>query len=224
MNADDPSVPQAGKPAMNFPYATVKYDIVNLAQGASVTVTMVFPGNIYVGAQYYKIDSTNGWHTIPFGDNDGDSTITLTLTDGDPDTDADGQANGIISDPGAIAVPPDVATSDGGGSSGCFIATAAYGSVMAPHVKILRDFRDRFLRHNALGKAFLNIYYTYSPPMADFIAGHDHIRTMVRWSLLPLVGLSWMSMKLGLIPSLALILLFNIGLIGLVRLKLRPTK
>jgi len=41
----------------------------------------------------------------------------------------------------------------GGGGGGCFIATAAYGSSMAPHVKILRDMRDRFLLCSDLGKS-----------------------------------------------------------------------
>ena len=52
--------------------------------------------------------------------------------------------------------PPPVVSGDGGGGGGCFIATAAYGSMMEPHVKILRDFRDRFMLHNSLGKVFIN--------------------------------------------------------------------
>ena len=40
----------------------------------------------------------------------------------------------------------------GGGGSGCFIAAAAYNSRMAPHVKILRDFLDRFWLHNSMSK------------------------------------------------------------------------
>jgi hypothetical protein len=99
----------------------------------------MFPDDIPVTSRYYKIDTSNGWHEIPFGDNDGDSTITLTLTDGDPTTDGDGKQDGTISDPGAVAISPSTSSTpavDSGGSSGCFIATAAYGSKWAPHVSL----------------------------------------------------------------------------------------
>jgi len=68
---------------------------------------------------------------------------------------------------------------------------------MAPHVKILRDFRDNFMLGNPVGKSFVRFYYTYSPPMADFIAKHDNLRTVVRVSLLPVVGISWITLKIG---------------------------
>ena len=38
---------------------------------------------------------------------------------------------------------------------------------------VLREFRDRFLLINAIGKGFVRIYNTYSPTIADFIANHD---------------------------------------------------
>jgi len=113
-----------------------------------------------------------------------------------------------------------VPASTGGGGGGCFIATAAYGSLVEPHVKILRDFRDRFLITNTLGKSFVNLYYKYSPPFADFIAKHDNLRMMVRMTLFPLVGISWVSLKLGILPTSLLILLFGIGLlVGLTKVK-----
>jgi len=57
----------------------------------------------------------------------------------------------------------------GGGGGGCFIATAAYGSSLESHVKVLRQFRDRFLLTNYLGKVFIDLYYTYySPPVAEY--------------------------------------------------------
>jgi choloylglycine hydrolase len=89
----------------------------------------------------------------------------------------------------------------------CFIATAAYGSMMEPHVKILREFRDRFLLENNAGKAFVRLYTACSPPLADFIAGHDTLRAAVRLGLLPIVGVSWAALKVGPRPVLVFILL-----------------
>ena len=111
----------------------------------------------------------------------------------------------------------------GGGGGGCFIATAAYGSIMEPHVKVLCDFRDRFLLVNMVGKGFVRLYYTYSPPIVDFIAKHDSLRAMVRISLLPVVGVSWIALKIGLVSTMALMLFFAFCLIGLVWFRRRET-
>jgi len=85
----------------------------------------------------------------------------------------------------------------GGGGGGCFIATAAYGSYLEPHVMILRKFRDRFLLTNSPGKAFVKLYYRYSPPAANFIAGHDILRALVRLGLLPFIWISQLSLIAG---------------------------
>jgi hypothetical protein len=117
-----------------------------------------------------------------------------------------------------ISADPPPAENTGGGDSdpGCFIATAAYGSLMEPHVKILRDFRDRFLLGNTVGNRLVSLYYTYSPPMAEFIKKHDNLRAMVRISLLPVVGFSWMALKSGTISTAALVLIFIPFFVGCV--------
>jgi hypothetical protein len=92
--------------------------------------------------------------------------------------------------------------------SGCFIATAAYGSPMETSVELLREFRDRFLLTHVVGKASVQFYYGYSPPIADFIAKHANIRRLVRVSLLPFVGMSWMALHLGIVPTMILMLIF----------------
>ncbi len=86
-------------------------------------------------------------------------------------------------------------TSSGGGGGGCFIATAAYGSLFEPHVKILQEFRDVYLLPSRIGKAFVDAYYRYSPPVADSIAEHDSLRAMVRVGLAPLVGFSYVMLN-----------------------------
>jgi YD repeat-containing protein len=69
----------------------------------------------------------------------------------------------------------------------CFIATAAYGSYFEPEVIILRQFRDNYLLTNDAGKYFVDLYYRYSPPFADYIREREGIKSAVRVSLSPLV-------------------------------------
>ncbi len=78
----------------------------------------------------------------------------------------------------------------GGGAgslSGCFIATACYGTPMAREVRVLSEFRDDYLLTNSLGKIFVGTYYKVGPRIASFISEHPRLKTVVRWSLKPLV-------------------------------------
>jgi len=63
---------------------------------------------------------------------------------------------------------------------GCFIATAAYGTPTAEQIDVLREFRDSVLLESTVGAQFVAWYYQFSPPVADFIAGNELLRTLVR--------------------------------------------
>jgi len=66
------------------------------------------------------------------------------------------------------------------GYLGCFIATAAYGTPTAEQIDVLREFRDVVLLKSTTGSRFVVLYYRLSPPIANFIARSDLLRTLVR--------------------------------------------
>lgn len=64
--------------------------------------------------------------------------------------------------------------------AGCFIATAAYGTPKAQEIDYLRDFRDDVLLESRLGILFVEAYYKYSPPIADWVAKNAWRKRAVR--------------------------------------------
>ncbi|MEE9533318.1 MAG: SBBP repeat-containing protein, partial [Acidimicrobiia bacterium] len=108
----------------------------------------------------------------------------------------------------SAAAPAPASSADGG--SGCFIATAAFGSALAPQVQLLREFRDRYLLPNSVGQAFVSLYYRLSPPLAEQIAGSEIIRAAVRVGLVPV--LAWVTLFLWS-PTLGLS--FPLAAVGL---------
>jgi len=66
------------------------------------------------------------------------------------------------------------------GSSGCYIATAVYGSYSAPQVYTLRKFRDRVLMNNAAGRVFVRVYYRIGPALAKRIGKCYSLNSLIR--------------------------------------------
>ena len=67
--------------------------------------------------------------------------------------------------------------------SGCFIATAAFGSELAPEVATLRRLRDAAVARSTLAKTAVDLYYRSSPPLAAALAHSDLARAAVRTAL-----------------------------------------
>ncbi len=99
-------------------------------------------------------------------------------------------------------------------STGCFIATAAYGYYSSEEVQALRLFRDRYLMTNSFGRAFVAWYYLVSPKIAAHINSHPGLKPLVRAGLMPVV---WAAMfmttttpliRLGAFGIIALLFVF----------------
>lgn len=79
----------------------------------------------------------------------------------------------------------------------CIIATATYGSEVAPQVQLLRNFRDRAILRTESGSNFMIAfnawYYSFSPTVANYISTHWVERTIMKGVLYPLIGILGLS-------------------------------
>lgn len=93
-------------------------------------------------------------------------------------------ATGLTGDTKPLTVNP---------KTGCIIATATYESEMAPEVAYMRHVRDVMIGSSEVGRLLVSgwnaFYYSWSPPIAQFIESHDAVKPIFRVLLLPLVGI-----------------------------------
>lgn len=117
--------------------------------------------------------------TVTVSVNQASTNFTATCTGFSP------QTLGGNSSTGSLLFQ--LAATGGGGTTGCFIATAAYGSDSAPEVKFLQDFRDNVLRRTRWGHKFFQElwkhYYHISPPISQEMDRDPELRRVIRWAI-----------------------------------------
>ena len=79
-----------------------------------------------------------------------------------------------------------------GNGGGCLIATATYGSELAPQVQQLRELRDNQLLQTESGSAFMgifnDIYYSFSPTIADYERENPMFKEAVKLTITPMLS------------------------------------
>ena len=127
---------------------------------------------------------------------------------------------------------PEPSTPSNEEGGGCLIATAAYGSELAPQVQMLREIRDNQLMNTESGSAFMSTfneaYYSFSPYIADLERESPVFKEIVKAGLTPMLstlaimesaatesevlglGLSVIALNLGMYIGLPAILIIGI--------------
>jgi peptidyl-prolyl cis-trans isomerase B (cyclophilin B) len=88
-----------------------------------------------------------------------------------------------------VKTSTETSTEEGGG---CLIATATYGSELAPQVQQLRELRDNQLLNTESGTQFMgmfnDIYYTFSPTIADYERENPYFKEAVKLAITPMIS------------------------------------
>ena len=84
---------------------------------------------------------------------------------------------------------PSTSNEEGGG---CLIATAAFGSELSPQVQQLREIRDNVVMNTKSGASFMSgfnqLYYSFSPTIADYERENPLFKEIVKISLTPMLS------------------------------------
>ena len=91
----------------------------------------------------------------------------------------------------ALESNPEQQTQQQSKGGGCLIATAAFGSEIAPQVQFLRELRDNTVLQTESGSAFMTgfnqFYYSFSPTIADYERENPAFKEAVKITLTPLL-------------------------------------
>jgi len=87
--------------------------------------------------------------------------------------------------------PPETTNPPNDNGGGCLIATAAYGSELAPQVQQLRELRDNKIIQTESGKSFMTsfneFYYSFSPTIADYERENPIFKESMKVALTPML-------------------------------------
>ena len=161
------------------------------------------PRGIYVEQPIVLLDGLVVSPTI----NENDNTFYIGMT-------IEGKGEHVIEIIDAENIDTESLEVSNGG--GCLIATAAFGSEMAPQVQLLREIRDNTVLQTESGALFMTsfnqFYYSFSPVIADYERENYTFKEAVKLALTPLLT-SLILLQYADIDSEAEMLGYGIGII-----------
>ena len=202
--------PDAGNGKVAFIFNVTNTN--NTVTAREVTSTVTYPSGITLESIAPSVGTCNSnGVSCSLGDIEPGQTVSVRVVISQPEPEEKTYKVDVTTATDEANLTNNSASGNYGGD--CFIATAAFGSYAHPYLHILREFRDQSLMSNVPGQWFVKTYYEASPPMANWIAGNEPAKSVVRVLLLPLIALAWLiqassTIQIALLVNLAVIALF----------------
>jgi len=181
------------KPKMEIKTKTVSMGvrgtefIVDYDSTSDITTVLVLEGTIEIGERgltYTFSDESKFTVTDynAFDPQSGIQTETFSISEWN-------DLSAEITQTAQVQTTQPTATGTGGG---CLIATATYGSELAPQVQQLRELRDNSLLNTESGTSFMesfnDVYYSFSPIIADYERENPVFKEMVKIAITPMIS------------------------------------
>jgi peptidyl-prolyl cis-trans isomerase B (cyclophilin B) len=151
----------------------------------------------YIREALGKFNTTSGQIKVKFKEvvmHSGDKFYIITYTNSENNFDATiPKFNAALESFSTTALPTDDSKKDVPKLPGqCAIATAAFGTELAPQVQILREIRASTLFGTGSGTVFMagfnEFYYTFSPTIADLERQNPIFKEMVKVTITPMLS------------------------------------
>jgi len=119
--------------------------------------------------------------------------IQTEVIDEEPDVDEEPVMESVepVCGPGTVLKNGVCVVEDKKKGGGCLIATAAFGSEMAPQVQFLREIRDNTVLQTESGTSFMTgfnqFYYSFSPVVADYERENPAFKEAVKIAITPML-------------------------------------
>ena len=117
--------------------------------------------------------------------------VTETVVEPEPEPEPVMEASEPVCGKGTVLKDGLCVVEENKKGGGCLIATAAYGSEMAPQIQFLREIRDNTVLQTESGTSFMTgfnqFYYSFSPVIADYERENPAFKETVKLALTPML-------------------------------------
>ena len=178
-------------PSLDGNYSTASLSLPIVAGGPLINAEGDYTVKAKWGAQsnqtVFKYGGSSGAPVV-----EEEAPEPTQTVDEEPEVDEEPvmEASQPVCGPGTV-LKNNVCVAEQQGGGGCLIATAAFGSEMAPQVQFLREIRDGTVLQTQSGSTFMTgfnqFYYSFSPAIADYERENPAFKETVKIAITPML-------------------------------------